>query len=420
MNSVDVTVSMISPPVETGSRVPYRVFTDADVYKREQEEIFRGQHWCFVGLEAEIPNSGDFKSTFIGDTPVVVTRGKDDAINVVENRCAHRGAMVCRALRGNAAHLECVYHQWAYDLDGKLMGVPFRRGLKGQGGMPKDFDMSRHGLTRLRVDTIGGMIFATYSEDVEPLRDYLGEMVVGHIERVMNRPIKVLGDQRQYVHGNWKLYAENVRDPYHASLLHLFHTTFGLYRSTQQGGCRMDPERRHSAIYSIAASNNDDSDGKAYQGSRTYNSDFELKDMSLLKGRSEFEDGITLVILAVFPNVVLQQIANTLAVRHIVTHGPDAFELVWTQFGYADDDQEMDAIRLKQANLIGPAGLISMEDGDAVEIVQNAIREGGEKKSFIAMGGGSSDDIDHLVSEATIIGFWENYERVIGFEPAMA
>nr|WP_087573734.1 aromatic ring-hydroxylating dioxygenase subunit alpha [Sphingomonas sp. CDS-1] len=418
MGDVSLEANMASPVQETAFRVPYPVFTDPEIYRREQRKIFRGDNWSFVALEAEIPNPGDFKSTYIGDSPVVVTRSKDGAIHVVENRCAHRGAMVCRELRGNAPHLECVYHQWAYELNGKLMGVPFRRGLKGQGGMPKDFDMSRHNLTQLRVDTIGGLVFATFSDAVEPLRDYLGEVGTTHIERICNRPLKVLGDQRQHVHGNWKLYAENVRDPYHASLLHLFHTTFGLYRSTQQGGARMDAARRHSAIYSIAASNNDESDTKAYAGSRTFNSEFSLKDMSLLKGRPEFNDGITLVILGIFPNLVLQQISNTLAVRHIVTHGPDAFELVWTHFGYADDDAEMDAIRVMQANLIGPAGLISMEDGEAVEIVQNAIGEASDKRSFIAMGGGSSADVDHLVSEGTIIGFWENYERVVGFDMA--
>lgn len=418
MGDVSLEANMASPVQETAFRVPYPVFTDPEIYRREQQKIFRGDHWSFVALEAEIPNPGDFKSTYIGDTPVVVTRSKDGTIHVVENRCAHRGAMVCRELRGNAPHLECVYHQWAYELNGKLMGVPFRRGLKGQGGMPKDFDMSRHNLTQLRVDTIGGLVFATFSDAVEPLREYLGEVGTSHIERICNRPLKVLGDQRQHVHGNWKLYAENVRDPYHASLLHLFHTTFGLYRSTQQGGARMDAARRHSAIYSIAASNNDESDTKAYAGSRTFNSEFSLNDMSLLKGKPEFNDGITLVILGIFPNLVLQQISNTLAVRHIVTHGPDAFELVWTHFGYADDDAEMDAIRVMQANLIGPAGLISMEDGEAVEIVQNAIGEATDKQSFIAMGGGSSADVDHLVSEGTIIGFWENYERVVGFDMA--
>ncbi|MBB4149612.1 anthranilate 1,2-dioxygenase large subunit [Sphingobium scionense] len=402
----------------TGRRVPYRVFTDPEYHAREQEKIFQGEAWSFVALEAEVPEAGDFKSTFIGETPVIVTRAADGAVHVVVNRCAHRGALVCRELRGNRPNLECVYHQWAYDLAGNLIGVPFRRGLKGQGGMPGDFDMKQHGLKQLRVGIVGGLVFASFSQSVVPLNDFLGPLVVEHIKRIMHKPIKVLGDQRQYVHGNWKLYAENTRDPYHASLLHLFHNTFGLYRSTQTGKSLMDSEKRHSLLYSIAASNDDAADKQAYGDSRTFDTEFKLQDMSLLKGRQEFDDGITLVILAVFPNLVLQQIQNTLAVRQIVPKGQEAFELVWTHFGYADDDAEMQAIRRKQTNLIGPAGLISMEDGEAVEIVQNAIVGEQQATSFIAMGGGRAEDADHLVTEGAIVGFWDSYEKLVGFGTA--
>lgn len=81
-------------PHDDGSRVPYKVFSSQAVYDREQERIFRGPTWNFVALEAEIPKPGDFKSTFVGDTPVVVTRGEDGALAAWVNRCAHRGAQV--------------------------------------------------------------------------------------------------------------------------------------------------------------------------------------------------------------------------------------------------------------------------------------------------------------------------------------
>src|SRR3546814_1566566 len=105
----------------------------------------------------------------------------------------------------------------------------------------------------------------------------------------------------------------------------------------------MDESKRHSFLYSKAGSNDAARDSEVYQDSRSFDTSFSLQDPSLLAGRSEFPDGITLVILALYPNLILQQISNTLAVRQIVTHGPDSFELVWTQFGYADDDAEMDA-----------------------------------------------------------------------------
>jgi anthranilate 1,2-dioxygenase large subunit len=397
-----------------GFAVPYEVFTSKDIYKREQDAIFRGDTWNFVALEAEIPNSGDFKATFIGEAPVLVTRDPDGGINVMQNRCAHRGAMVCREPRGNAAHLECVYHQWAYDLKGKLLGVPFRRGIRGQGGMPDRFALEDHGLDLLRCETIAGLVFATFSRQVAALRDYLGSTVVQAIERIFNRQIEVLGDQRQFMHGNWKLYAENTRDPYHASLLHLFHNTFGLYRASQRGASVMDETGKHSLLYTIAGTTDEKVDKEIYKDSRSYDTAFRLQDPSLLFGRTEFEDGVTLVILSIFPNVIVQQIANTLAVRQIVTRGVDRLELVWTHFGYVDDDSEMREIRIKQANLIGPAGLISMEDGEAVEIVQKAVIGDNGQSSYIAMGGGHAEDANHLVTEGAIIGFWKHYQRQLG------
>ena len=161
-------------PTSDGSRVPYAVFTSQAVYDAEQEKIFRGPTWSFLGLEAEIRAVGDFKSTFVGDTPVVVTRTEEGGLAAWVNRCAHRGAMVCRQPRGNASFHACVYHQWRYDLNGDLFGVPFMRGANGQAGMPEDFDRKANGLRKLRVQSYAGLIFATFSDEVEDLADYIG------------------------------------------------------------------------------------------------------------------------------------------------------------------------------------------------------------------------------------------------------
>src|SRR5713226_5856050 len=103
-------LTMQSWPKEGIARVPYSVYLDASVYRMEQERIFRGSTWSYVALEAELPNPGDFKSTYVGATPVVVTRNDDRSLSAWVNRCAHRGAMVCRAARGNSRTHICAYH----------------------------------------------------------------------------------------------------------------------------------------------------------------------------------------------------------------------------------------------------------------------------------------------------------------------
>lgn len=404
-------------PESEEMRVPFRVFTDQVIFEREQQLIFRGPHWSYAGLEAEIPEPSDFKSTFIGDTPIVVTRDKEGAVHAWVNRCAHRGAMVCRDRSGKAEQFTCVYHQWAYGAQGDLMAVPFRRGVAGKGGMPEDFDMSHHGLTRLRVALYRGLVFVTFASEgeVQPLEQYLGIDVCQMLDRIFKRPLKVLGDERQVMHANWKLYSENVRDAYHGSLLHLFHGTFGLYRASQKGSSTMDDEGRHSLT---VATREETRDTQATAGLRTYQAGkFALEDPSLLAGRPEFGDAVSLVILGIFPNLVVQQISNTLAVRHLLPRSADEMELVWTYFGFDDDDESMQTIRLKQMNLVGPGGLISMEDGEAIEIVQQGVVRDGDKTSYIAMGGKQGGPQDNLVNEAPIIGFWNYYRKAMGYAP---
>ena len=401
-------------PTEGHLRVPYRVYSDPDVFALEQERIFRGPTWNFVGLAAELPNAGDYKTTYIGDTPVIVAKDRDGQYNVMVNRCAHRGALVCRDLRGNSDTLTCVYHQWAYDSTGDLIGVPFRKGLGGKGGYPSDFEMTEHGLRKLSVDLFGGCIFATFDADLPPVEEYFGKAMADYHRRIFNRPIEVLGYHRQNMDSNWKLYADNTHDPYHASLLHLFHATFGLYRASQICGTDLDPTGMHNCIHSKAGTDENKLGSYRDQGGRSFDESYSLLDPSVLAGWPEFEDGDTLCIHVIFPNLVVQQIANTLATRQIVTHGPKQFELVWTYFGYTDDTPEEREMRMKQINLIGPAGLISMEDGYVCEMVQDAIGRDGEEASVVLMGGTDIEGGDTTLTEAGMRGFWRGYREMMG------
>ncbi len=194
------------------SNVPYSVFIDPDVYTLEQERVFRGPTWNYVGLEAEIPGEGDYRTTHIGEVPVILCRDKMGGVNVLVNRCSHRGALVLREAFGCRKRFNCVYHQWGYDPTGELKAVPFKGGVDGEGGYDPSFCMSDHGLTRLRVETLNGLVFATFRQDTVPLAAYLGK-TLPHVTRVFDgRPLVVLGYLRQRVRANWKLYFENTKD----------------------------------------------------------------------------------------------------------------------------------------------------------------------------------------------------------------
>ena len=187
MNQPANSEKLVHFPRGDGSRIPYGVYSSPEVYQLEQERIFRGPIWSFVAMEAEIPRPNDFKSTFVGDAPVVVTSDADGIFSAWVNRCAHRGAIVCRAARGNAPNFTCAYHQWSYDCGGNLRGVPFRNGLKGIGGMPADFDPTQYGLEQLRVESYRGLVFATFSNRTPSLADYLGPRMRERLDRIFSQ-----------------------------------------------------------------------------------------------------------------------------------------------------------------------------------------------------------------------------------------
>jgi len=150
------------------------------------------------------------------------------------------------------------------------------------------------------------------------------------------------------------------------------------------------------------------------QGIRSEKSEYRLADPSLLDAVDEFGDGIQLQILTVFPGFVLQQISNSLAVRQVLPKGPSAMELHWTYLGFADDPDEMRRRRLKQSNLVGPAGYVSMEDGCVGGFVQRGVAAAGAALSVVNMGGEGAESQDTRATEASVRGFWKAYRRYMG------
>lgn len=407
--------SLVRLPRRDGSRVPYRVFKSPEIYAAEQERIFRGATWSFLGLEVEIPDPGDFKSTFIGDTPVVLTRTDEGEVVSWVNRCAHRGALLCRVPRGNALSHTCVYHQWNYGSNGDLQGVPFRRGQKNMSGMPKDFNLKDHNLQTLRTQVYRGLVFATFSTDVEDLEAYIGKDMRQYIDRIFHKPIVYLGCTRQYSNSNWKLYLENVKDPYHASLLHLFHTTFNIFRVGMEARSLPDERGLHSVIVSMQS---EDTGAEHYSSNkiRTYDSGFKLEDSSVLALVPEYAGAVTTNhIQTIFPQLVIQQIHNSLVARQVLPKGPGNFEIIFNFFGYADDTEEMRKLRIKQANLVGPAGYISMEDTEATELVQRGTRASPEDEvSVLEMSRDAPEEQTTTISESMVRRFWVAYDQLMG------
>jgi len=181
------------------------------------------------------------------------------------------------------------------------------------------------------------------------------------------------------------------------------------------GGITVEHGGWHSINYSKGATLREGS----YEGTgiRSVVEGVGLADPSLLERKQEFEDGITVAIQSLFPSCVNQQIYNTLALRRIEPLGPLRSELHWTIFGYRDDDPALRAMRLKQSNLIGPAGFVSIDDGVIGEWVQRGIAGRGIEASAVMEMGGRDivSTTGSRATETTLRGFWSGYRSLMGY-----
>jgi salicylate 5-hydroxylase large subunit len=400
----------------TTSRIPFRVYTEAALHERELERFFYENHWCYVGLEAEIPNVGDFKRTTIGERSVVLSRAEDGSVHVFENVCAHRGMQFCRERHGNRKDFVCPYHQWSYSLKGDLQGVPFVRGVKQNGkvngGMPADFKKEENGLNKLRVAARGGVVFATFDHAMESFEDFVGPTILHYFDRMFDgRKLKILGYNRQRIPGNWKLMQENIKDPYHPGLLHTWFVTFGLWRADNKSELKMDKHFRHASMISErgnAQASNDVSKVSSFKET------MKLHDPRFLDIVPEaWWKGPTAVMTTLFPSVILQQQVNSVSTRHIQPRGNGEFDFVWTHFGYEQDTPEMTERRLRQSNLFGPAGFVSADDGEVIELSQKGFEQKADHRALAELGGRDVGDTDHMVTETLIRGMYAYWRKVM-------
>jgi benzoate/toluate 1,2-dioxygenase alpha subunit len=203
--------------VEPG-RVHRRVYADPDIFELEMKRIF-GRAWLFVGHASQVAKPGDYITTELGRQPVIMTRHHDGSVQVLLNRCSHRGAKVVNERRGHGARLTCCYHGWSYDTDGRLLSVPVPEGCAA------DFDKETFGLARApRTGEYRGFVFASLSAGGPSFEDHLGPMK-GNIDDLVDRApdgsLALDAGMHRYVYnGNWKLQVENVLDSYHVPFGH--------------------------------------------------------------------------------------------------------------------------------------------------------------------------------------------------------
>lgn len=391
-NAAQVSLQELTWP-KAWSEVPKELFHRRDVYQQELERIFHGPEWHPLAHIAEVPNRGDYKTAYLGESPILIVRGDDDQIRVFSNSCPHRGTQLKTCHRGHSAEIECPYHRWLFNNQGELVGAP---GIKG---FPPTFRNEDYGLRSLRFEEFCGLIFVTLSADAPSLPDYLGE-VGSYIKEAIGADgaaLELLGYQKVFFDTNWKEYGD--QEGYHAPLLH---KAFSLLRWQGGVGSRSLTRYGHMAVRADLK--------------KAPPSNF-LKDGSLVDVRDPGKPPQS-VVVTLFPlNIVVRHL-DVISVRYGFPHSPDNLEVHYAYFALKTDSADLRNHRLRQSsNLLGPSGLISLEDG----AVFNRVHEGSATAGTVEFQKGVRGRMDPPTvieqnDEAGNLIKWERYRTIMGFE----
>lgn len=378
-------------PKDVGD-VPVEVFVRPDIFEAELETIFYGPYWHTIGHEAEIPNPGDFKTIDLGKVPLLIARGDDGAVRVFINACSHRQNQVETAPCGHAKGFVCPYHRWTFKNDGSLLGCP------GSDDFSPKFSKADYGLKQIRMENVYGLILVSLSDNPPDIDTYL-DIGRENIAKQLDHEggLKLLGYQKVRYACNWKVVMDN--DGYHAPLLHTGFRMLGW----QSGKGR----QFYTPFTAGVASELNPGEGASSA----------LKDPSLIEFRSPERNSI---VTGIFPLTIMVKHLDVISVRFCIARSVDCTEIHYAYFGRNTDDEEMLRHRTRQAsNLLGPCGMISMEDAAIFARIQIA----SEARGIAIMQKGLKDlttiPTEFFQNDETPnIPRWHDYRKIMGFEIA--
>jgi len=397
-----------------GDRVHGSVYTDPGIFADEMERIFYST-WVYVGHTSEVPEPNDYVVKPFGPQSVIMVRDRDGAIHLLQNRCAHRGNLVCEAPRGNSTGFRCQYHGWTYANDGRLLGFPYKQGYDGV------LDRSTLGLGRVpRVESYRGFVFGSFAPDGPSLREHLGAATEALDRLVRLSP----GGQVQLTAGwlkhkvaaNWKMLLENETDGYHPQFVHssvfaVSDSGIGsLYSDGSSAVCRdlggghtendLRPEFRRRGVPMGWFGTTEDKVPRYVARMREVHGP--RAEEILIEGSPH---------VMIFPNLfiaeiqlfVIQPVAVDLTVQHVT-----AIQFV--------DGQDLNRRLLQQTiGSVGPAGFLLADDSEMYERNQRGVAA--RNPEWLLLGRGLKrerlDEGGHLIGnntdETTLRAIWRHY-----------
>lgn len=363
------------------------VYVDPRYLDLEMERIF-GRSWVFVAHESELPRPGDFITTTVGRTPLVVVRNRDGGVDALLNVCPHRAATVVREPSGHAKAFTCLFHHWVFDTTGRCLSITQPDGYADAGLGTGDF-----GLRAYRADEIHGLVFVTLADDAPPLADYIGPALDGVAEVLDTRPLEVFHFHRIEVAANWKLWAATNVELYHV-WLHSLNRASSLKSEAWLERALLPFPNGHVAFAPAAHD---------YRQSELDARDLTLPGLAPNEAR----------IAHIFPDLLVNVRASCLRLDRLVPLGPARVLVECRGLGILGEPAEDRRRRVQDHNQFwGPFGRNVPEDALATTAQMRAMQSGSLRHSVVAREAGSAP----AVSDASLRHFHAEWCRRLGLE----
>ena len=390
------------------------LYTDDGIYEDEIEKIFYSS-WVFIGHESEIKKRGDYITRDIGRSSVIMVRGKDDAIQVIVNRCQHRGNLLCNESQGNKRNFTCPYHGWVFGLNGDLLDVSYPGGF--------DKPLEELNLEVLVTDSYRGFVFASFKKPTISFEDYLGHgkaLIDRACNMSPNGKIDLKGGWiRQHFDANWKMLPENDTDGYHVNYVHQSFVRAidsqygdfvgaedsikGVIKNWGNGHTEIDFAPGYTKTLDWLGSTPEKV--KSYVDSMRATYGEKKADQMLFDGPPH---------ACIFPNLFLAEM-------NIVIFQPTGVNsaVQWSTPMFLDGAPELDFKLLRQSEgALGPASFLLADDASIAERAQRALGAGTPWCDLSRGLNRETEDADgvktsHMTDETSNRGFWHHYRSLM-------
>jgi phenylpropionate dioxygenase-like ring-hydroxylating dioxygenase large terminal subunit len=385
------------------------IYLDPEILELEKEHIFR-KTWHYACTIHDLKKPGDFYTVSVADEPVMVVRGADDKIRAFYNACTHRAAILTGDRCGNYGQvLKCMYHAWAFNLKGDLVGVPYEEDY------PKDFKKDDYGLIPVHVDTFEDLVFVALEPTIPSLADFLGEMV-DHL-RPYVQGIEPIGRNSWVYEGNWKLWHENFRDNYHPEFTHRSIHDMTPHYADRGGNWGVAPG--HSVLQWVSEQPNMRNYARSMQ--RHSGVPFDVAEDRADRALRESPGESPQEVLAVFPNFDIQPGLKFRArdvksgyIQTVTPVGVDRAKVEITVYSDVNDDPERRQAALENlADSQCSWGKVSCDDTEAALRCQIGLRAKGTAFNIFTRGeepGSGGQDVSAR-AEYSQREFYRTYEE---------